>query len=373
MERLNMGIVGVGGRPNAFLSTLNKSKRTRIAAVCDIDYEAMTKAIEGFEDIKTYTDYQEMLEEVDLDAIIIGTPMPLHASQSIAALKRNIHVFSEVTAAISVSECKMIVGACKNSKGQYMMGENSNYKKEYMIVKNMVQEGLLGEVYYAEGEYLHDCRHLWDKTPWRREMKKRCGITYGTHSLGPVLSWFEGDRVDRVCCIGSGHRNRDLQGRPIECEDGYVMLCKTIKGRLIKIRFDGISPGPYTLRHTLQGTKGVFEGGLFGGYRQGESQRYSNKVWIEGKDGGKYWEEISKYEEKYLPKIWKDYELEAKMGSHSGTDVIIINDFIDSIYEGKKVPIDVHASMDMTLPDLISQESVAQGGKWVKVPNSREW
>jgi predicted dehydrogenase len=55
-----------------------------------------------------------MLDKSKIDAVVIGTPMHLHASQSIEALKRNIHVLSEVTAGVSIDECKALA-ACRTS------------------------------------------------------------------------------------------------------------------------------------------------------------------------------------------------------------------------------------------------------------------
>jgi predicted dehydrogenase len=248
-----------------------------------------------------------------------------------------------------------------------MLAENCNYMKSYMVVKNMVKAGLFGKVFYAEGEYLHDCRHLWDKTPWRREMQKIGGITYGTHSLGPVLSWFEGDRVSRVCCIGSGYNNLDLHGKPIEREDSYVMLCKTEQERLIKIRTDGVSPRPYGRNHLLQGTKGVYESQRIG---EGDGRKGIEKVYIEGQSEEECWDELSKFEKKYTPKLWTDYESNNKTG---GANNLMLLDFINSIYNNKKSPIDIHAAMDMTLPGIISQQSVLRNNIWLEVPDSRSW
>lgn len=58
-----------------------------------------------------------MVSEAGLDAVVIGTPMPLHVQQSVAALERGLHVLCEVTAAVSVEECKQLVQAAARSSG----------------------------------------------------------------------------------------------------------------------------------------------------------------------------------------------------------------------------------------------------------------
>ncbi|MDD4679450.1 MAG: Gfo/Idh/MocA family oxidoreductase [Clostridia bacterium] len=368
MDKLKVGIVGAAGRPSAFLAAFKESGKAALTAACDLNQEALDKALSDVEGVKRYTDYMEMLEKGDLDVVIIGTPMHLHVSQSIDALKKNINVFSEVTAAISIEECKMLLEACKLSRAQYMMGENCNYMKPYMIIQEMVRAGVFGDVFYAEGEYLHDIRELLYKTPWRRKYQfETRGITYGTHSLGPILSWMEGDRVESVCCVGTGRHNLDLKGAPIDGDDSAVMICKTAKGRLIKIRTDLSSPRPYSLNYVLQGTNAAYEGSFQGG---GCSRDH---VWINGKSAENQWDKLDNYEKKYLPRLWQDFGSKAEASGHGGSDVVIMTDFIDSIYEGRKVPIDIYDSLDMTLPGLVSQESILLEGRWLSVPDPRKW
>lgn len=368
-DLLNVGIVGIGGRPMAFLSAFEKSGKARLAAVCDIDREIMEKNTAGIPDLLRFTDYEEMLEKANLDAVVIGTPIHLHVEQSIAALKRNIHVFSEVTAGITLEECKKLVEACKNSKAQYMLGENCNYLRSNMIVANMIKDGKFGELCYAEGEYNHDCRDLIPKTPWRKKyVFDVAGVTYGTHSLGPILSWFENDRVTSVCCASSNAATTALDGEPLLAGTCHTMLCKTEKGRLIKIKNNMLSPRPYGLNYTLEGSEGAFQS-----FRLEDQTDNPDYVWFNGESPKTRWENIALYEENYLPEIWVKHSNENNTKGHEGADVITMIDFIDAIYDGKKAPIDIHKAMDMTLPGLISQQSVKNGGVWLDVPNSRDW
>src|SRR5437667_31499 len=83
-------------------------------------------------------------------------------------------------------------------------------EKSNVLIRNLSAAGLFGQPYYAEGEYLHDCRALNEDTPWRRRWQTGIeGCTYGTHSLGPILQWMPGDRVAKVCVAGSGSHHQD--------------------------------------------------------------------------------------------------------------------------------------------------------------------
>jgi len=121
---LNLGIVGACGRGASFKAACDALGHVAVHAVCDTSATNLAAARERFGAREQYTDYAEMLERSALDAVIIGTPIQLHAPQAIAALERNISVLSEVTAGVSIEECRRLVLACKASRGVYMMAEN---------------------------------------------------------------------------------------------------------------------------------------------------------------------------------------------------------------------------------------------------------
>jgi predicted dehydrogenase len=370
---MNIGIVGAAGRGKSFRSACEACENVNIHAVCDINEESLPKSKELLDADEMYMDFYEMLEKADLQAVIIGTPMQCHAEQAIAALEKNIHVMSEVTAAISIEECKKLVAAANNSKGIYMMAENYTYMKPNVLVKELVKKGLFGEVYYAEGEYLHELKGLNEITKWRRHWQNGIdGITYGTHSLGPIMQWMPGDRVVKVCCEGSGHHYKDPRGDEY-AQDTSVMLCKTAKDALIKIRVDMISDRPHAMtNYQLQGTDGCYESSRGGPVDKG-------KIWLKELSEKIVWHDleslmnIDELMEKYMPEIWLNPPEAAKKAGHGGGDFFEILDFVNAIEGKAPCPIGIHEAMDMTLPGLISQQSIKNDGRWIEVPDSRKW
>ena len=119
VEQLNIGIVGAAGRGASFRAAFDAHPVTRIHAVCDIREEALAEAAERLGATESYTDYQEMIEQSEIDAVMIGTPMPLHVPQAIAALDRGLHVLSEVPAGVSIEECRELVQATRRSTALY--------------------------------------------------------------------------------------------------------------------------------------------------------------------------------------------------------------------------------------------------------------
>jgi predicted dehydrogenase len=367
-EKLNIGIVGACGRGASFKGACAAVEGLRIHAVCDINTSELENARERLGASESYTDFESMIEQSELDAVILGTPMPYHVPQAVIALKENLHVLSEVPAGISLKECRELVAACRASRGIYAMAENYIYTRPNIMVREIAGQGLFGKIYYGEGEYLHELKELNERTPWRRKWQTGVnGITYGTHSLGPLLQWMEGDRVVSVCCSGSGHHYRDPGGDLYENEDSCVMLCRTQGGGLLKIRVDMLSDRPHAMNiHSLQGTDGCYESPR----APGEQDR----IWLRSRcENANEWMDLRELEEEFLPDYWRKPSEAALQAGHGGGDYFEMVDFAEAVIKGKPPLIGIHEAMDLTLPGLMSQRSIAEDGRWMEVPDSRSW
>lgn len=376
-QEIRIGIVGACGRGASFKAACDALQGVRVQAVCDTNAEGLPAAAERLGAREQFTDYEQMLAKAEIDAVIIGTPMPLHVPQSIAALARNKHVLSEVPAGVSVAECRELVQAAKASPAVYMMAENYTYSRQNVLVRELVRLGLFGTPYFAEAEYIHELKGLNEQTPWRRRWQTGInGNTYPTHSLGPVLQWMPGDRVVSVCCVGSGHNYRDPRGDAYENEDTTLTLCKMRSGGLVKLRLDMLSDRPHSMtNYQLQGTDGAYE--------SARAHDDTDRIWlrslsknkdanIESKNEGQ-WTPLKELEAEFMPEMWREAGEAASRAGHGGGDYFEIVDFAAAIRGVRPAAVDIHAAMDMTLPGLISQQSIIQGGEWLPVPDSRDW
>jgi len=367
-QTIQLGIVGSCGRGGAFRSCLDAVGTIRVSVICDLKQDELEQSRQELGADHAFTDYEQMLDEAKPDAVLIATPMPLHVPHAIAALHRDIHVLSEVPAGVSIEQCQSLVAAVKKSRGIYMMAENYNYYRSNQIVKALVEQGLFGELYYAEGEYVHELKALNVQTPWRREWQTGInGVTYPTHSLGPILQWMQGDRVVSVCCAGSGHHYQDAHGRAYEIEDSCVMLCKMASGGLAKIRLDMLSNRPHAMHnYQLQGTDGCYESARAEGER--------DRIWLrERAAGANTWMALEDLAPEFMPQNWQTYGNLAADAGHGGGDLLVLADFVEVIQGGHPNSLGVHEAMDMTLPGLVSQQSIVESGQWMDVPDSRTW
>ena len=359
-------------RASSFFKAFQVNPETQIVALCDLSERTLGLAAEELGVKQLYTGYERMLDEAKPDAVVVATPMQLHPSQSIAALERGISVLSEVTAAVFMDEARWLTQAAKRSKGVYMMAENYTYIKQNVLVKAMVEAGAFGEVYYAEGEYLHNCTPLYTddhgRPTWRGFYAVGTnGHVYPTHSLGPCYQWFGGERPVRISCIGSGRWSKRENNPEYAMEDSILLLCKTASEKLTRIRFDILSNRPHAMaNYTLQGTKGVYESAR----RHGEG----HWVWLEGysKDSEE-WLPLDQFEAEFMPEMWRNPPKEALEAGHGGGDYFEVMDFVEAVKGRRPAPVGIHQAMDMTLPGIVSRESIARGGEWLPVPDSRAW
>ena len=363
---LKVGIVGCAGRGASFFAPFHTHPNTCVHALCDINEAGLAQVAAEQGVTATYTDCEAMLDGAGLDILMVGTPMPFHAPQAIMALERGIHVLSEVPACVSLEEAEALTKAARSSNAHYMMAENYCYIRTNVLIRELVRAGLFGDPYFGEGEYVHELKELNEVTKWRRKWQTGInGCTYPTHSIGPLLQWFE-QRVTSVACFGTGHHYTDPRGDHCENEDSTFMACRLERGGLVNVRLDMLSNRPHNLTYyALQGDRGCYEAPRgFGD---------DHKIWVQesGKDMNE-WSPLSEYE-RYLPERWLNPPAEALASGHWGGDYMEVCDFIEAIVADVVPPINIDVAMDMTLPGLVSQHSIAQESAWLPVPNPREW
>jgi len=364
-DQLRLGLAGLR-RCAGFLGAVRALADTynvRVEAICDPHEALLEQRRQEWGVEKAFCAYEPMLEQVD--AVILGTPMQCHAPQALLALDRHRHVLSEVTAAVTLDECRWLLQAAQRSQAMYMMAENYLYLKPNVLVKALAEAGLFGELYFAEGEYVHEIRDMHHdaegRPTWRYywQVGKR-GCTYCTHSLAPCLKWL-GERVDTVACFGAGQRTDPEHPN----DDTTLMLCRTGQGKLVKIRLDMLSNRPHNMTYySLQGTRGCYEAP--------RGMGDDHKVWFADRCADKNeWRPLWEFEQEFLPGWYRESEAEAKAAGHGGGDFFVVKDFLRAIREYREPPINIYDALDWTATGLVSEQSIAEGGRPLPVPDWR--
>lgn len=393
---VRLGVVG-GRRGASFGRALDVFReKVRLVAICDLDSGVRSTWLEKHPQIMAYERYEDLLESNEIDAVLLATPVPLHARQAIQALAAGKHVLSEVVAATTLDECWELVEAVEKSGLTYMMAENYCYMRPNMMILNMVQAGLFGDIVHAEGAYIHDTRNLALKPnrelTWRGELHRGHNRNrYPTHSLGPVAQWLRINRdggdelattatlvsdpfnMHRYCAEHLGDTHPFAQPDYFAQGDSSVSLIRSRKGALITLRVDSCSPRPHNMTHyALQGTKASYLSPRF----RGEDPL----IWIDGRSPGfspprdgrsAEWQSLWELASEFEHPRWRAWGEEARKAGHGGGDFFILEDFVNAVREGTPPPIDVYDAVTWSSLIPLSEKSVRQGGVPLEIPRFR--
>ena len=313
-----------------------------------------------------FTDLEAFLAS-EIDIVVVSSPIPFHANQSIAALNAGKHVLCEVTACETEDEARAVVAAANAASGIFMLAENVIYYDEIEAVKRLVDQGTFGKIYYGEGDYIHDLEGLWYDAAGNRTWRGagHMGV-YGTHGLGPLL-YISGDRVKTVRAIGVA---QEVVRSDLHLPTMHLVEMTTDAGAVFRTRVDIIS------RRPLESTTFFVVQGETGSYESQRGFGDQAKYWIRDKHGvneenhATAWRSLSDDYPTIIPDRVNAIAVE---GGHGTAEYWMLRDFFHAVRTGSPSPIDQHRGFDISLPMILAAESARRGGETIKVPDTRTW
>lgn len=371
MAKLKIGVFGAY-RGMTMISVLIHHPDAELVAVCDKYEPALRKAGEAAEkvgmSIALYTDFEDFFRH-DMDAVVLANYANEHAPFAIRLLDSGRHVLSEVLPAETMAQAVELIEAVERSGKVYAYAENYCYMDHTFEMRRRYERGDVGDVMYAEGEYIHDCAGIWpgitygERDHWRNHMYP---TFYCTHSIGPILT-ITGRRPVRVTGFVT-QQNETVPPLGIlmgECA-GIEMLTLD-NGAIVKSVHGHLKREPGSVNYEVYGTKGSMESQRFAP-TAAEGRPNELQVYCEGEtlcDGTT---------EKYVPQKFVCAELAERYSTHGGSDFYATHFFIEKILgreDGQKYSIDVYTAVDMGICGILAYRSVLNGGVPMDIPNLR--
>ena len=384
---LRIGFVGTGGRGTGLIRNLLRIEGVELPALCDINEERLGRAQDLVEQAgqprpegysRGETDFLRLCDRDDLDLVINATPWKWHTPIAVAAMKAGKHTATEVPAAQTVEECWELVETSEQTGRQCAILENDCYYRHVLFALNIIRAGLLGEVLYAEGGYMHDIRDVKFSVgrrgePWRLEHSvTRNGNLYPTHPLGPIAWWMDinrGDQFTHLVSMSSKARSLkayaarefgpedDRARRDYALGDVNTTMIRTEKGRTITLYHDTNTPRVKEHIVRIQGSRGVYNDML-------------NLIYIDGVSPEAHrWESADPYKKKYDHQLWKAQEQAAEGSGHGGGDYMLLYRLTKNLMEEKPLDIDVYDAAAWSVIVPLSEDSVANRSKPVDIPD----
>lgn len=190
MKKLKYGIIGTGniamGKHLPGYAALNQD--VEIVAACDINMNALDTAAKKFNIPKITTDYKELLTMDEIDFVSICLPNYLHAPVAIEALNAGKHVHCEKPMAMNTDEAKSMLEARNSTGKKLMVGLNNRFTPQARYAKSFIEEGHLGEIYFAKCGWLR--RAGLAPYGWFTDKSKSGGgplIDLGVHYIDLVM------------------------------------------------------------------------------------------------------------------------------------------------------------------------------------------
>lgn len=209
MKKYNVGIVGYGWAATAHLAAINAGPRGQVTRICSSrPLDAAELSAQYKCELRTHTDFQEMLAAPDLDVVSICGYHSQHKAQAIAAARAGKHLIVEKPLALSLADVREIEREVKAAGVNFCICFEMRFSTQFIATKAMIDAGQFGRLHFAEVDYYHGIG------PWYREYEwcttnEGCGsslLAAGCHAMDVLLLCL-GPEVEEVFCYGSQSTN----------------------------------------------------------------------------------------------------------------------------------------------------------------------
>jgi predicted dehydrogenase len=263
-DRVRLGVIGTGDRGRTLIRNIAKTRNCVVAALCD-DYEPHLTRARALVAANTpaFADHRAMLDAGGLDAVVIATPLHVHARQALDAFDAGLHVWCEKAMARTIADCSTMVKRAQDSRKVLQIGHQRMFNPTYLNALSRVKAGEIGAVTQIRASWHRNTS--WrrpvpaDSTDrrlnWRLYRESSAGLMteLATHQL-QVASWFLDAAPTRV--IGSGSICFWKDGR--EVYDHAALVYDYSGGRKL-VWTSLLNNARYGCEEQIQGSKGTIE------------------------------------------------------------------------------------------------------------------
>ena len=383
-SQITVGYIGLGRRGSGVLrECFSQMKDVRIKTLCDLVPERVAKGQELVQEKGGYIpagtlDYHDILNDPEVDAVIIMTGWSGRPALAMESMRAGKYTAIEVGCADTLEECYDLVRTYEETGMPVMMLENCCYGRREMMLYNIVSQGLFGEIVHCTGGYMHYLpevelfRGLDTDNHYRLpHYVARNRENYPTHELGPISKLLRINRGNRLLTLSSfasksrglrqyaaDHLGEDHALANTDYKQGDIVttVLSCAGGETVVLTLDTTLPRAYYSRNIgVRGTKGM-------------SYEDTRVVFLEGMEE-KVRDNEAEFFEKYDHPLHREYESMGTRGGHGGMDWLVCRAFVESVKAGTDTPIDAYDTATWLAIGPLSEQSIAQGGKPMEVPD----
>jgi len=367
-RRVNVAIVGLGFGAE-FIPIYQRHPGANLVAICRRNRKGLNDVGDAFGVERRYTDYAKLLKDPEIDAVHINSPIPDHASMTIAALEAGKHVACTVPMATSIADCRAIVDLARRTGLRYMMMETVVYGREFLWLKQLYDDGELGKLQFLQAS------HQQDMDGWPNYWPGLPPMWYATHCVGPMLALTDAS-AEYVSCFGSGTIRKKLAekyGSPFAVESAQVKLKDSdLAVRIYRSLFD--TARQYRESIDVYGSKKSFEWTLVEGEKHvlhtAKLPEPEIPTRVKAPDfAARLPAPIRRFTTKGVYDLAKQTHLSFTQGAgHGGSHPHLVHEFVSALLEDREPFPNARRSANWTCVGLCAHESALKGGRIVRLP-----
>ena len=269
-DRLRFGIIGTSWIASWHARWISSHPRAGVVAVCSRDPRRARSAAADWGAPDAYTDYRELMDRAELDAVVIATPDYLHHEMVLHAARCGYHVICEKPLALSLEHAQQMLAAVEAAGVHHMTFFTFRWGPHFVRMQELIGEGYVGQPLYAELRYTQptipvpgpDGASIYD---WHYDPARGTGVLgrIGSHLIFLAL-WLLGD-IDSVACVGAHHFDRLGSGAAGTAQpaDTVMITARFASGVVgsLHVSGSGTTPGQEQLL-SVRGDGGVLEATL---------------------------------------------------------------------------------------------------------------
>ncbi len=227
-----------------------------LSALCDASEENLAAAADETGVTKTFTRWQDAVNDPETDAVIVVTPTQFHRDVVTAAAAAGKHIFCEKPMASTEEECDEMIAACRKNHVKLQLGFMRRFDRSFRRGKEMLESGQIGEAALIKSNTYGPS----EPKEWMYNVRKNYGPIGEVNSHDfDTLRWYAGSEVKMIHALGNNFRSREKAEEYPEYYDTCTVMMEFENGVLGMITGAQYVRYGYDARTEILGTKGIIK------------------------------------------------------------------------------------------------------------------
>ena len=358
----------------AFVPIYRDHPDVKFIGLYDPNRQDMEETAAHFGITRLYDSFEAVLNDPEVDAVHVVSPIPVHEEQSVRVLRSGKHCACTVPMSMTLEGIREIVQAKRESGKNYMLMETTLYTRQYLNAAEMKRKGELGRI-----QLLRGC-HYQDMENWPEYWRGLPPMYYSTHAICPITA-LAGSRIEKVVCYGSGTMRPELRcryGNPFPAESALLKYENGLTGEVTRTLFE--TARAYLEGFYVYGSRASLEWG----FKDEDDLTMTTLVETEHRGYETPVEPLrSPAAFASLPEEIRRYTLadgcydatqpeksltSGAVGGHHGSHPHLVHEFVRSILEEREPAISLEFACNITAAGILAHASALAGGKEMEIP-----